>query len=449
MNMKISLGKIIIFPIQFMVCIIFFAVFLHVPPEISAEEKEQSKALVIYTSKDGELGQYQRSLDMLISHFTTDVTFVKSSEVEKKDLEDVTHLFYYGQVFEHLSSSFLELFDDYTGAFIAIGYNFEQLGGRFAFVRQLEEITIDEMYLSVNQDRKLEVKEQNIIGIEPMEGTEILIEGKNKAVESSHPIMVKNQNYYYLALDNISIQNSILFGEILHDFFQVNHSAIHPGYIRLEDVHPLVDPEPIREIAKILKEKNIPYMVAVIPIYTDPETGEKHTFSDSPELLRVLKEMQDEGGSIVLHGYTHQFRASETGEGFEFWDVENNTPIYSPESEPFQLKKEEEFTSKEEYESYITKLEKYEKEYIETKITSGMHELVKYGLYPLAFEAPHYTMSQNGYKILSEHFSTYVGQLQLSDEDWRDNRYSSILYFAFIFEWNEATSRNDGIREPG
>ena len=47
-----------------------------------------------------------------------------------------------------------------------------------------------------------------------------------------------------------------------------------------------------------------------------------------------------------------------------------------------------------------------------------MHELVKFGLYPLAFEAPHYTMSQNGYKILSEHFSTYVGQAQLSDKDW-------------------------------
>ena len=78
-------------------------------------------------------------------------------------------------------------------------------------------------------------------------------------------------------------------------FFRSDHSATHPGYIRLEDVHPLVDPEPVREIAKILKEKNIPYMVAVIPIYTDPESGEKHTFADSPELLKTLKEMQKDG----------------------------------------------------------------------------------------------------------------------------------------------------------
>ena len=87
-------------------------------------------------------------------------------------------------------------------------------------------------------------------------------------------------------------------------------------------------------------------MVAVIPIYTDPESGETHTFADSPELLKTLKEMQRDGGSIVLHGYTHQFRSSETGEGFEFWDVENNTPIYSPADEPFILQKEENFASK-------------------------------------------------------------------------------------------------------
>ena len=31
--------------------------------------------------------------------------------------------------------------------------------------------------------------------------------------------------------------------------------------------------------------------------------------------------MQDDGAAIIMHGYTHQFYDSETGEGFEFWDV--------------------------------------------------------------------------------------------------------------------------------
>ncbi|QQK81435.1 DUF2334 domain-containing protein [Salicibibacter cibi] len=47
-----------------------------------------------------------------------------------------------------------------------------------------------------------------------------------------------------------------------------------------------------------------------------------------------------------------------------------------------------------------------------------MQELANYGLYPLAFEPPHYTMSQHGLEVTSEFFSTYVGQVQLSDETW-------------------------------
>lgn len=169
----------------------------------------------------------------------------------------------------------------------------------------------------------------------------------------------------------------------------------------------------------MLEERGIPYMVAVIPIYTNPITNRKYTFADSPKLLKVLKQIQNGGGSILLHGYTHQFRTSETGEGFEFWDVESNSPIYAPEDQQIKLKTEQDFSSEEVYQHYIEGLQAFEREYTETKINKGLDELTKYGLYPLAFEAPHYTMSQYGYEILSEYFSTYVGQTQLSDQDWK------------------------------
>ena len=68
--------------------------------------------------------------------------------------------------------------------------------------------------------------------------------------------MVKNQNNYYLALDTISSQNSVLIGEILHDVFKSDHGFTHPGYIRL-DVHPLVNPEPVGD-PKSTKRKEYP-----------------------------------------------------------------------------------------------------------------------------------------------------------------------------------------------
>ncbi len=143
--------------------------------------------------------------------------------------------------------------------------------------------------------------------------------------------MVQNNNTYYFASHNIDYSIfSIYLSEMLHEVFQISHENSHPGYIRLEDIHPLVDPEMLQSIAEILNDKKIPYMIAVIPVYRNPETGEEEHFSDSPKLLKVLKYMQNHGGSIILHGYSHQYRNRETGEGFEFWDVQNNMPISCP-----------------------------------------------------------------------------------------------------------------------
>lgn len=65
----------------------------------------------------------------------------------------------------------------------------------------------------------------------------------------------------------------------------------------------------------------MPYMITVIPVYKDPDTGKIIHLKDKPELVNLLRSMQDDGAAIIMHGYTHQFYDSETGEGFEFWDV--------------------------------------------------------------------------------------------------------------------------------
>ncbi|MEK5067036.1 polysaccharide deacetylase family protein [Sporosarcina sp. FSL K6-1508] len=379
---------------------------------------QEPKVLVIYTSEGDEINEYTRNLDMLIGHFTTDITVKRSDAIKKKDLQGVTHLIYYGHVAEKLPASYHELFDDFTGYFVAFGYNSEHLGDAFSFINPLHEVKIDQLFQVNNTAKKQSITAEYAIDIEVAKGSEVLMQGKMTNEAKSYPIAVKNNNKYYFALDDLSSPKLVIIGELFHEVFQSDHEATHPAYIRLEDIHPLVDPQNMKEITDILKEKNIPFMMAIIPMYTNPETGKKYNFSDSPKLLKVLKEAQKNGGSIVLHGYTHQYRESETGEGFEFWDVKSNTPIYADVGEKFVLKTESEFATLAQYEQYMKKLVAFESDYIRLKVTKGIQELTNFGLYPLAFEAPHYTMSQNGYKILSEHFSTYVGQVQLSDKDW-------------------------------
>src|SRR5690625_1875509 len=147
-------------------------------------------------------------------------------------------------------------------------------------------------------------------------------------------------------------------------------------------------------------------MIAVIPVYTNPITKKRYHFSDSPKLLKTLKFMQENGGSVVLHGYTHQFRGSETGEGFEFWDVEHQMPIYHGPADEVVQRTAEDFEHQADYEAYMDENKKFEREYIESRLTRGVQELANYKIYPLAFEAPHYTMSQHGYDVVSDMFST-------------------------------------------
>lgn len=385
---------------------------------VYAETEEVPQVLVIYSSENGEIDEYQRTLDLLIGHFTTNITFKSSQEVTKADLTGVTHLFYYGQVVEKLPVSFVKLFDDYAGHFIALGYNAEHLGDQFTFVNPLHESVIEQLSFTNSVEKSWEIVPEYIIEIETLENEDILVEGKQQGSPKTYPVVVKKDHNYYLAIDNLNGEKKVIVGEILHEIFQVVHEEVRPAYIRLEDIHPLVNPQKVKEITEILKEKNIPFMMAVIPIYINPNTGQQYHFSDSPKLLKVLKEAQENGGSVVLHGYTHQYRKSETGEGFEFWDVENNTPIYAEANKNFDMRNQDTFSNKAAYESYVKKLTTFETVYTHAKITQGIQELTNYGLYPLAFEAPHYTMSQNGYQIVSEYFSTYVGQIQLSDKDW-------------------------------
>lgn len=382
-----------------------------------AEEKEKPNVLVIYTTGNQEIGEAQRHLDMLIGHFTDDITFVSSDEVEETHLDGVTHLFYYGQIATGLPSKFTTLFDTYTGTFVAMGYNSDQLGDQFQFITPLHENAINQLQLSGDSSLKQEVY-QEVIDMKVSADAQVLIEGTKADTKEIVPVMVQKKDKYFYGIDMSGYEENKLFGEVLHDVFDVQHEDERLAYIRLEDVHPLVESENMQEIAAVLKGKGIPYMIAVIPVYTDPSSGREYHFSDNPKLLNVLKKMQKDGASIVLHGYTHQFRGSETGEGFEFWDVENNSPIYAAADEQFQLKKKKDFSTVAAYEKYIEGLQDFERNYTEKKLEKGIHELVNYGLYPLAFEAPHYTMSQNGYAIASEYFSTYVGQVQLSDRDW-------------------------------
>jgi uncharacterized protein YdaL len=173
-----------------------------------------------------------------------------------------------------------------------------------------------------------------------------------------------------------------IFADSLFEFYHVTVPIQHQVYIRIEDVHPLRSPDTLMGIAQFLYREHVPYMVAVIPIYKDDKV--EVSLSQKPKLAAVLRYMQAHGGSIVMHGDTHQFGAYQSGEAFEFWDPFTKEPVPN------------------------------EAVYDNQKLKQGLHILLENGLYPIGFEPPHYGMTATGYQVLSHYFSTLVGQVQVT-----------------------------------
>ncbi|AVR00772.1 hypothetical protein OBCHQ24_17765 [Oceanobacillus iheyensis] len=372
------------------VCLIFQ------PLSIKAQEEKQH-VLVVLSSNNEQADAQQHLLDMLIGHFTANITFKRSEDVQATDVKDTSHIIYYGAIKEKLPSSFIELINESPQQVVVIGYNAEQLMPDSNF----KTVEGDASFTSIlYKQNEYDVEQQEFVMVQDDQNVNVLVEAVNE--QGTVPLFTQKGRAWYYASANLFAPSSNILSEVLHEVFAENHQTTRQAYLRLEDIHPGVDATKLKRIGEFLKNENIPYLASISPVYINPETEEIYTLSDTPDVVEALQEMQRNGASFVLHGYADQNGEEETGSGFEFWDKEANKPL-----------EENNKTTYSDTESFIKHAT------LREKLEAGIQELVDYKLLPIAFEAPHYAISQKGYKTISEYFSTYVGQVQLSDKDWR------------------------------
>ncbi len=239
-------------------------------------------------------------------------------------------------------------------------------------------------------------KPTNIIEITDRKQLQVLATAYSTARKKEVPYIVKSKNLLYFADSPFSYADEtdryLLFADMLHDILGEQHEESHSAIIRIEDISPMDNPDKLRDIADLLSKREIPFLVSVIPFYVNPGTGVHLSMSDKPDLVDALKYMVKNGGSLVMHGSTHQYKGV-TAADFEFWDAMTNKPI------------------KDENEAMYTR-----------KIEAGIQELMKNGLYPIAWETPHYTASILFYKTISKYFSTAV-EPRLAVEDFDQSQY--------------------------
>lgn len=208
------------------------------------------------------------------------------------------------------------------------------------------------------------------------------------------PYMIQSRNFWYVAdcPTDFIVEGGrdAAFADILHDFVGELHPVKRTALVRIEDVCPLTDPNSIRAIADLLHSEGVPFSIALVPFYVDPDENTALSISEKPEFAKAIRYAISKGAAIVMHGSTHQYRGRSTFD-YEFWDGLHGSPIFEDS-----------------------------KEYVRVRLQRGIDEMRKNGIYPIVFESPHYASSQMDYGVINQFFSTEYGRRQVIDKQGFD-----------------------------
>ncbi|MCY8004372.1 DUF2334 domain-containing protein [Bacillus haynesii] len=388
----------------------------YVPDTAEAKQQEHG-ILIVYSTLDGKKSADVKMLDLIAGHFTSRVTVVKDTDIKASDLAGKDRVIYYGQTKRKLSKKLAQLISSSQKPVIAIGFN----AGQFSQFAGLSLKSKDNVYQirSTNEESDTSLESGvRVLGVSGLKGKALYTYKADDG--KAHPFVWKTgKGNVYIGLTDLLNNNLLAAKQLRQAFGETADSTLL--YLRLEDISPMSDEKLLLQAGSYLHKRNIPFILSVIPVYVNPETGDKVYMSEKPKLVKVLRKLQDMGGSVIVHGYTHTYRYSETGEGFEFWDAKADQPITSQNAEEpaTLLQKEQNFPNEQAYQNYLKPFRKNEETYTRQKLTNAIEDLAAEGLYPLAFEAPHYTMSEHGYQIASQYFTSLFGQVQLSDTTWK------------------------------
>jgi uncharacterized protein YdaL len=213
------------------------------------------------------------------------------------------------------------------------------------------------------------------------------------AVRSGNLIQVSEDPLPYIAEDN---DRYLAFADLLFDVLAPRTAQRHRAVIRLEDVGPAADPVELRAVTDYLHSQGVPFSVGVYPVYRAPNgitgNGQDTTIrlSERPALVEALRYATTRGGTVLMHGYTHQYaEASNPGHGLSGEDAEfYRCHLVGPKCVLDGPVAED------------------SPEWALGRIDRGLEELRRAGLpRPSMFEFPHYMASPGAYAAAAERFA--------------------------------------------
>jgi uncharacterized protein YdaL len=189
----------------------------------------------------------------------------------------------------------------------------------------------------------------------------------------------------------------LAFADLLFDVLAPQATTRHRALARIEDIGPDADPVALKQYVDWLYSQKVPFSMAVYPVYKDPlgvynNSVPKTLYLHSqPSVVSALKYAIARGGTLHMHGYTHQYSNvpdavnAVSADDFEFYfaHVQNGTSIVmdGPVKEDSAA-------------------------WAQGRINSGFSEFRAAGFSaPTTFEAPHYAASQADYGVFKQMFT--------------------------------------------
>lgn len=320
-----------------------------------------AKTLVLYdtTGAYGWLGEvYATQTANLSSHFGS-WTAAPVANYKAGDLSAYTAMIYLGSTYdEPLPAAFLDDVSATTKPVTWVFDNIWQLAARTPTFAATRGFTSGEFDFAAVAEvgykgRKLTRDTTDKSGIMKLSITDpAKVTTLATAVRpdgSSFPWAVRSGNLTYVGempFAYVSHDDRYLaFADLLFD--SLGDTGVsrerHRALARIEDVGPDADPAELRAIADYLYAQKVPFSVAVYPRYRDPKgiqnngKAQDYTLATKPLVVSALKYMQQRGGTLLMHGYTHQFGSianpydGESANDFEFYLAHvdaNNSVIY-------------------------------------------------------------------------------------------------------------------------
>ncbi|SJP26523.1 DUF2334 domain-containing protein [Clostridioides difficile] len=364
------------------------------------------KVLIIYDSKKETA--YNRDIlnimRTLLGRFSSDIELLKLSNYDGEINKN-----YYSHIFilginensydnDKNTKNLISSLNSYKGTICWLGYGIENLLEHKKY--NLDYVGKTNNIVSVNyRGKSYNLDEHYVFNIVESKDTNNKVIGSINDTLNKYPYIINDKNLFYVSKLDLDGVLFYIFCDSLNDIFNIKTFDKGRIFVRIEDVHAFREPKNLVEIADYLSSKNIPFTIALIPAYVNSKNHKVITLSESPEIVKAIKYMQDKGGTVILHGYTHQYKKEEvSGEGYEFWDGKKDEP-----------------------------LKENMKIFVKDRVLNGLRVCIENGIYPLAFEAPHYAMESEGYKELKKYFSTYMGQHQNNDKKFSTNTYPYII----------------------